>query len=131
MTPLHFSYFLQGFAELTSKPPTPAQWAMIRTKLNSVFEKVTPDRSATSNEILTASHQWVLDLIGREGISISEGPICGVNLAGESPLVKPTYCQSMPGSELTHIIGPSSCHPILPFKIETNPSVSQTIHRTC
>ena len=47
MTPSEFTAFMNGVVLATpSAPPTPEQWAEIRTKLESVFTKVTPDRSA-------------------------------------------------------------------------------------
>lgn len=48
MTPEQFAYWLQGFAELNGGggPPTPAQWAMIREHLQTVFDKVTPPLAA-------------------------------------------------------------------------------------
>lgn len=42
MSPQDFCYWLQGFAELTDKPPTPAQWKMIQEHLALAFQKVTP-----------------------------------------------------------------------------------------
>ena len=32
-----FAYWLQGFAELNSKPPTAEQWEIIKNHLNMVF----------------------------------------------------------------------------------------------
>lgn len=43
MTPEQFVYWMQGFAELNSDPPSPEQWQAIRDHLNLVFEKKTPD----------------------------------------------------------------------------------------
>ncbi len=43
MTPEQFTYWLNGFAELTSDtPPTAAQWKSICEHLATVFNKVTP-----------------------------------------------------------------------------------------
>lgn len=42
MTPEQFAYWLQGFAELNNKQPTPEQWVMIMQHLQTVFVKVTP-----------------------------------------------------------------------------------------
>jgi hypothetical protein len=42
MTPQDFCYWLQGFAELTDKPPTAAQWKAIQDHLALAFTKVTP-----------------------------------------------------------------------------------------
>jgi len=45
MTAENFTYWLQGFMELTDgqSRPTEQQWKMIREHLNLVFDKVTPD----------------------------------------------------------------------------------------
>lgn len=44
MTPEQFSYWLQGFSELTGGAvPTEAQWNSIREHLGRVFVKITPD----------------------------------------------------------------------------------------
>jgi hypothetical protein len=43
MTEQQFTYWLQGFAELSGDtPPTKAQWKSIREHLATVFVKVTP-----------------------------------------------------------------------------------------
>ena len=43
MTAHDFTYWLQGFAELSGdNPPTKAQWKSIREHLALVFEKKTP-----------------------------------------------------------------------------------------
>lgn len=42
MTPEQFCYWLQGFGELSSEPPTPEQWKSINEHLQTVFKKVTP-----------------------------------------------------------------------------------------
>lgn len=42
MTPEQFTYWLQGFAELTPDAPSAAQWQAIRDHLALVFEKKTP-----------------------------------------------------------------------------------------
>ena len=46
MTVQDFAYWLQGFAELNSEPPTAEQWQSIREHLALVFTKVTPDLGA-------------------------------------------------------------------------------------
>ena len=64
-----FTYWLQGFAELSGdSPPTKAQWKSIREHLALVFEKRTPPVAATpviaaedGNRILRMldpSRQW-------------------------------------------------------------------------
>lgn len=42
MTSEQFAYWLQGFSELNESPPTPEQWALIKSHLELVFQKVTP-----------------------------------------------------------------------------------------
>jgi len=42
MTAEQFAYWMQGFAELNSEPPTAAQWQSMREHLATVFVKVTP-----------------------------------------------------------------------------------------
>ena len=42
MTPEQFAYWLQGFAELNTAPPTAEQWKSINEHLQTVFKKVTP-----------------------------------------------------------------------------------------
>jgi hypothetical protein len=41
MTTENFCYWMQGFAELTSTPPTQEQWDLIKEHLSLVFEKQT------------------------------------------------------------------------------------------
>ncbi len=43
MDALNFATWLQGFAELSDKPPTPEQWQSIKEHLQTVFVKVTPE----------------------------------------------------------------------------------------
>jgi hypothetical protein len=42
MTPEQFCYWLQGFGELGTEPPTPEQWQSIKEHLATAFRKVTP-----------------------------------------------------------------------------------------
>lgn len=42
MTPEQFTYWLQGFAEITDSRPTDAQWKSIKEHLTTVFTKITP-----------------------------------------------------------------------------------------
>lgn len=42
MTSEQFAYWLQGFSELNSSPPSAEQWQAIRDHLQTVFVKVTP-----------------------------------------------------------------------------------------
>jgi hypothetical protein len=43
MTSEQFVYWLQGFSELNTNPPTPEQWEIIQDHLGLVFKKVTPN----------------------------------------------------------------------------------------
>lgn len=49
MTPEQFAYWLQGFAEISQKPPTEAEWTIIKDHLATVFKKVTPDRTTITS----------------------------------------------------------------------------------
>lgn len=42
MTPQEFSYWLQGFVELSGEIPTQNQWQVIKDHLALVFKKETP-----------------------------------------------------------------------------------------
>lgn len=44
MDPIHFAYWLKGYAEIHGAPPSAAQWQIINDHLDLVFNKVTPDR---------------------------------------------------------------------------------------
>ncbi|WP_371343854.1 hypothetical protein [Klebsiella quasipneumoniae] len=44
MTPEQFAYWLQGYAEISGKQPTESEWQVIKDHLQTVFNKVTPDR---------------------------------------------------------------------------------------
>jgi hypothetical protein len=41
MTPEQFTYWLQGFSEISGKPPTKEQWEMIQKHLSTVFLNIT------------------------------------------------------------------------------------------
>jgi hypothetical protein len=47
MTPEQFTYWLQGFVEISGqkemKSPTDVQWEIIQSHLKTVFHKVTPN----------------------------------------------------------------------------------------
>lgn len=43
MTPEQFTYWLQGFTEISGTEPTKEQWQIIKDHLGLVFKKVTPD----------------------------------------------------------------------------------------
>lgn len=50
MTPEQFTYWLQGFSEVTgTKQPTKEQWQIIQDHLSTVFVKVTPTRDLTTD----------------------------------------------------------------------------------
>jgi hypothetical protein len=42
MTPEQFTYWLQGYSEITQGVPTKEQWKIIQDHLQTVFHKVTP-----------------------------------------------------------------------------------------
>lgn len=42
MTAQEFAYWLNGFAELSTEPPTAEQWQSIKEHLALTFRKVTP-----------------------------------------------------------------------------------------
>lgn len=42
MTHQEFCYWLNGYAELTTLPPSPEQWKSIKEHLALTFRKVTP-----------------------------------------------------------------------------------------
>ncbi len=59
MTPEQFTYWLQGFAELNSAPPSPAQWKSIQDHLKTVFHKVTPQITPDGSSIQAVrAAQW-------------------------------------------------------------------------
>lgn len=45
MTAEQFAYWLQGFAEIRGEAPTRDEWKIIQDHLQTVFIKITPDRS--------------------------------------------------------------------------------------
>lgn len=42
MTPEQFTYWLQGFSEISDKTPTENEWKIIQDHLALVFNKITP-----------------------------------------------------------------------------------------
>lgn len=42
MTPEQFTYWLQGYQEVTGERPSVEQWQVIKDHLKTVFNKVTP-----------------------------------------------------------------------------------------
>lgn len=44
MTPEQFAYWLQGYAEISGRQPTESEWQVIKDHLQTVFNKVTPNR---------------------------------------------------------------------------------------
>jgi hypothetical protein len=56
MTAEQFTYWLQGYAELTLDRPTSEQWASIREHLATVFNKVTPPL----NQHFPSPNWWVI-----------------------------------------------------------------------
>lgn len=49
MSTEQFAFWLNGFAELTTEPPTPEQWKCIKEHLELVFKKETPTAPGTIN----------------------------------------------------------------------------------
>lgn len=45
MSPENFTYWLQGFTEISQTPPNDKQWQIIQDHLQEVFRKVTPVRT--------------------------------------------------------------------------------------
>lgn len=72
MTPETFTYWLQGFVELTeSDTISEKQWLVIKDHLKLVFDKKTPDRSQpkpmSTQDIIDALHRpKPVDLIGTQ-----------------------------------------------------------------
>lgn len=67
-----FAYWLQGFAELHSEPPSAEQWQSIREHLATVFTKVTPPVAAP-DWMKWATPAVPLDMTPRCGIVKREG----------------------------------------------------------
>ena len=61
MTPEQFAYWLQGFAEISQKPPTEAEWTIIKDHLATVFEKVTPNRITSPGPSVSPGKIWPND----------------------------------------------------------------------
>ena len=55
MTPEQFCYWLQGFAEIHQDQPNGQEWIIIMDHLSQVFNKQTPDRGKTMNDL---HRQW-------------------------------------------------------------------------
>ncbi len=49
MTPENFTYWLQGWVELSGATPTEEQWKSIKEHLQTVFKKVTPEVSVPNS----------------------------------------------------------------------------------
>lgn len=68
MTAEQFTYWLQGFIELTGgERPSAAQWQAIGDHLQTVFKKVTPDRigsQITTSPITTLEHRLTPSQLG-------------------------------------------------------------------
>lgn len=71
MTPESFTYWLQGFVELSESNAVPneKQWLMIKDHLKLVFDKKTPDRSPAFEIKPTfpfPDYKLLSDLIGKK-----------------------------------------------------------------
>lgn len=66
MTPESFTYWLQGFVELSESNAVPneKQWLMIKDHLKLVFDKVTPVRQVNIQDFMKKGDNPV-DLIGK------------------------------------------------------------------
>lgn len=67
MSPESFTYWLQGFVEISESNAVPneKQWLMIKDHLKLVFDKKTPDRSQQPLDWNTIGIKPV-DLIGKQ-----------------------------------------------------------------
>lgn len=67
MTPESFTYWLQGFVELSESNAVPneQQWLMIKDHLKLVFDKKTPDRSV-EDILKDAFRPKPVDLVGKK-----------------------------------------------------------------
>lgn len=73
MTPETFTYWLQGFVELSesNSVPNEKQWLMIKDHLKLVFDKKTPDRNMGLKDMfpgLPTDYKRLSDLIGKDNI---------------------------------------------------------------
>lgn len=73
MTPETFTYWLQGFVELSesNSVPNEKQWLMIKDHLKLVFDKKTPDRNLSLKDMfpnLPTDYKRLSDLIGKDSI---------------------------------------------------------------
>lgn len=68
MSPEIFTYWLQGFVELTETDSiSDKQWLVIKDHLKLVFDKKTPDRSVEIKPTITPTDWTKLsDLIGKD-----------------------------------------------------------------
>lgn len=73
MTPETFTYWLQGFVELSesNSVPNEKQWLMIKDHLKLVFDKKTPDRNMGLKDMfpgLPTDYKRLSDIIGKDNI---------------------------------------------------------------
>lgn len=72
MTPESFTYWLQGFVELSESNAVPneKQWLMIKDHLKLVFDKKTPDRTFEIKPSINVGegidYKQLSDLIGKK-----------------------------------------------------------------
>lgn len=58
MKPESFVHYIRGFAETNSNPPTVEQWRVIANRLESVFEKRTPEYTRISGFNAPTGNFW-------------------------------------------------------------------------
>lgn len=70
MLPQDFCHYLLGVTEMSpTLPPTPEQWRVVTTRLDSVFNKVTPNRVAPSSLAGEALYRDIIGLTGHPPIT--------------------------------------------------------------
>lgn len=74
MTPEQFCYWLQGFAEIHQVQPTGQEWVIIMDHLAKVFDKQTPNRGKTMDDLHRQWQESKPDL-GRWPIDFEPGKI--------------------------------------------------------
>lgn len=62
MTPEQFTYWLQGFTEISGEQPTKEQWQVIKDHLQIVFHKVTPQRDRDLVPYIPTPHITPLEI---------------------------------------------------------------------
>ena len=76
MTSENFTYWLQGFTELSNGAhPTPEQWKMIKEHLALVFIKVTPPLEIVNSEPTYCQSYVPQDGVGTSSANWPAGPL--------------------------------------------------------